>query len=103
MLIAWKEEEYQDVAEQMGALHLPFAVEPMDGLSKSTQQLIHEIHHPAGSQCTWREASAVGKHLVDAVASAVQRCSGMALQASADRDMRMAIGLEGIISGGSRQ
>ena len=45
----------------------------------------------------------IGKHLVDAVASAVQRCSGMALQASADRDMRMAIGLEGIISGGSRQ
>ena len=48
----------------------------------------------AGSHCTWRDVNAIGKHLVAAVAIAVQRCTGMALQASADREMRMAMGEE---------
>ena len=29
---------------------------------------------------TWRDASTIGTHLVNAVAIAVQRCNGMALQ-----------------------
>ena len=39
-------------------------------------------------------ANVIGKHLVDAVAIAVQRCTAMALQASADREMRIAMGAE---------
>ena len=88
-----KEDKYKHVAEQMGAVHLPFAVESMGGLSESAQQLIREVHHSVGSHCTWRDANAVGRHLVDAIAMAVQRCTGMALQASADREMRVAMGV----------
>jgi hypothetical protein len=63
-----KEVKYQLVAEAMGATHLPFAVEAMGGLSESAQQLIREIHHSAGSHCTWRDADAIGTHLVDSIA-----------------------------------
>lgn len=40
-----KEEKYERVASAMGAVHLPFSVETMGGLSESAQQLIREIHH----------------------------------------------------------
>ena len=42
---------------------------------------------------TWRDAGIIGKHLVDAVAIAVQRCTGMALQRSqrAERDAAMGV------------
>ena len=59
-----KEDKYKHMAEQMDAVHLPFAVESMGGLSKSAQQLIREIHHSAGSHCTWRDANAIGKSAV---------------------------------------
>ena len=88
-----KEDKYKHVAEQMSAVHLPFAVESMGGLSETAQQLIRGVHHSVGSHCTWRDANAVGTHLVDAVAMAVQRCTGMALQTSADREMRVAMGV----------
>lgn len=87
-----KEEKYQLVAEAMGATHLPFAVETMGGLSESAQQLIREIHHSASTHCSWRDADAIGTHLVDSIAIAVQRCTGMALQASMDREMELAMG-----------
>ena len=58
----------------------------MGGLSESAQQLIREIHHSAGSHCTWRDAAAIGVYPVESVAIAVQRCTGMALQASVERD-----------------
>ncbi len=89
-----KEEKYRAVAEQMGAVHLPFAVESTGGLSDTAQQLIMEVQHSAGTHCTWRDADAIGRHLVDAIAIAVQRCTGMALQASMDREMRIAMGVE---------
>jgi len=31
------------------------------------------------THCTWRDANAIGAHLLDSVAIAVQRCTGMAL------------------------
>jgi hypothetical protein len=64
----------------------------MGGLSETAQQLIQEIHHSAGAHCTWRDADAIGTHLVDSIAIAVQRCTGMALQASMEREMQRAMG-----------
>ena len=61
--------KYQATADAMRAVHLPFAVESMGGLSESAQQLIREIHHLAGDHCTWREADAIGTHLVDSIAA----------------------------------
>ena len=43
-------------------------------------------------QPAWRDANAIGTHLVDAIAIAVQRCTGMALQASMDREVQQAMG-----------
>ena len=76
----------------MGAVHLPFAVETMGGLSESAQRLIREIHHAAREHCTWRDADLIGTHLVDSIAIAVQRCSGMALRASLEKERRIAMG-----------
>ena len=76
----------------MGAVHLPFAVEAMGGLSEEAQQLIREVHHAASSQCTWRDADAIGTHLIDAIAVAVQRCNGMAMSASASDETERALG-----------
>ena len=87
-----KEEKYRDVAAGLNAVHLPFAIETMGGLSESAQQLIREIHYSAGSHCTWRDADAIGTHLVDSIAIAVQRCTGMALQASMEKEMQRAMG-----------
>ena len=87
-----KEGKYERVAAGMGAVHLPFSVETMGGLSESAQQLIMEIHHSASTHCTWRDADAIGTHLVDSIAIAVLRCTGMALQASVDREMGRAMG-----------
>ena len=56
------------------------------------KQVIREIHHSAGDHCTWRDADAIGAHLVDSIAIAVQRCTGMALQASLARESRVAMG-----------
>ena len=76
----------------MGAVHLPFAVESMGGLSKSAQQLIREIHCAAEQHCTWRDVNTIGAHLVDVVAIAVQRYTGMALRVSLDKERRVALG-----------
>jgi len=37
----------------MHAVHLPFAVESMGGLSITAQQLLREIHNAASGGCTW--------------------------------------------------
>ena len=62
------------------------------GLSKSALQLVREIHHSASTHCTWRNADAIGSHLLDCVAIAVQRCTGMALRASVERETTRALG-----------
>ena len=56
-------------------------------LSEAAQTLIREIHHAADTHNMWRDADAVGAHLVDSVAIAAQRCNGMALRASREREM----------------
>jgi len=89
---AGKVAKYQATARAMHAVHLPFAVETMGGLSDTAQQLIREIHHSAGNHCTWRDADAIGTHLVDSIAIAVQRCTGMALRVSLEKERRVAMG-----------
>ena len=66
----------------------------MGGLSESAHQLIcaSEIHHSTGDDYTWRDADAIGTHLVDSIAIAVQRCTGMALRVSLNRERRLAMG-----------
>ena len=86
-----KEDKYRQVAESMGAVHLPFAVETMVGLSESAQMLIRENHHSASTHCWWRDATVIGTHFVDAIAVAVPRCTGMALQASMAREQELAL------------
>jgi hypothetical protein len=49
-------------------------------------------NHSAGDHCTWREADAIGTHLVDSIAIAVQRCTGMALRVSLNRERSVAMG-----------
>ena len=68
----------------------------------SAQQLnqIREIHHSAGNDNTWRDAAIIGTHLVDAVAIAVQRCTGMALQRSQWRGAGGGDGRWGGVRGG---
>ena len=87
-----KERKYRRVAAEMQAVHLPFAVETMGGLSESALRLLREIHHSASTHCTWRDADAIGSHLLDSVAVAVQRCTGMALRASVEREATRALG-----------
>ena len=84
----------RQVPDAMRAVHLPFAVETMGGLSESAQQLIRQIHHSAGDHNTRRDAAIIGTHLVDAVAIAVQRCTGMALQKSQWRERQVAMGAQ---------
>ena len=76
----------------MHAVHLPFAVESMGGLSTTAQRLLREIHDAASSGCTCRDAADIGSHLVDTIAIAVQRCNGTALQASMEMEVRVALG-----------
>ena len=76
----------------MHAVHLPFAVESMGGLSQTAQQLLREIHHAASSGCTWRAADDIGNHLIDSVAIAVQRCNGREQQTSIEMESRVALG-----------
>jgi len=40
----------------------------------------------------WRDADAIGAHLLDSVAIAVQRCTGMALRASVERETVRVLG-----------
>ena len=47
-----KEEKYKNTAAALHAVHLPFAVETMGGLSDTAQRLLREIHHAASSGCT---------------------------------------------------
>lgn len=75
----------------MDAKHLPFAVDSMGELSRSARDLTQEIHHSAPQHFTWREASTIGTHLVDSVVIAVQCCNGMALRASRQREMVVAL------------
>ena len=60
--------------------------------TKSALQLVREIHHSASTHCTWRNADTIGSHLLDCVAIAVQRCTGMALRASVERETTRALG-----------
>ena len=83
--------KYALTASAMGAVHLPFAVETTGGLSETAQQLIRAVHHSAQQHCTWRDADEIGAHLVDSTAIAVQRCIGMALRASVERERRVAM------------
>ena len=55
-----KVDKYELAADAMQAVHLPFAVETMGGLSESAQQLIREIHHSVGNHNTWRDAAIIG-------------------------------------------
>ena len=89
-----KVNKYELVAVAMRAVHLPFAVETMGGLSESAQQLILEIHYSADNHNTWRDAAIIGTHLVDAVAIAVQCCTGMALQRSQWREREVVTGAQ---------
>ncbi len=91
-MAAKKEAKYSRVADAMHAVHLPFAVESMGGLSQTAQQLLREIHHAASSGCTWRDADDIGNHLIDSVAIAVQRCNGRAQQTSIEMEARVALG-----------
>ena len=52
------------------------------------------IYHSASTRSTWRDADAIGSHLLDSVAIAVQRCIGMALRASVEQEMVRALGAE---------
>ena len=70
----------------------------MGRLSETAQQLIREIHHSAGTHCTWRDADAIGTHLVDSIAVAVQRYTGMALQASMEWEMQLAMGAQAALA-----
>ena len=76
------------------ATHLPFAVETMGGLSESAQQLLRELHHSVSTCATWRDADAIGAHLLDSIGIAVQRGSGLAIRTSMDREMRRVFGAE---------
>jgi hypothetical protein len=87
-----KERKYRRIATEMQAEHLPFAIETMGGLSGSAERLLREVHHSASTHCTWRDADAIGSHLLDCVAIAVQRCTGMALRASVDRETTRVLG-----------
>ena len=73
-------------------MHLPFATETTGGLSKSAQDLIAAITHSAEQHCTWREPGEIGAHLVNAIAIAVQRCTGLALRISLEKERRVALG-----------
>ena len=87
--------KYRNTEVAMRAVHLPSAVEVMGGLSESAQRPIREIHHTAQQQhCTWREADAIGGHLVDSVAIAVQHWTGRALRASEEEERGAAMGVE---------
>ena len=76
----------------MDATHLPFAVEIMGGLSKTALQLVREIHHSASTHRRWRDADTIGSHLLDSIAVAVQRCSGMAVRTSMEREATRVFG-----------
>ena len=78
----------------MGATHLPFAVEPMGEWSESAQQLLRELHHSVSTGGTWRDADSIGAHLLDSIAFAVQRGSGLAIRTSADNELRLVFGAE---------
>ena len=89
-----KVDKYTHAAAAIRARHLPFAIESMGGLSESALQLLREIHNSAITHCTWRDADAVGSHLLDSVAIAVQKCIGMALRASREQEMVRVLGAE---------
>ena len=88
-----KVDKYARVEAALHATHWPFAVETMGGLSTTAQRLLREIHNAASSGCTWRCAEDIGNHLVDSIAIAVQRCNGMAQQASVEMEARVALGV----------
>ena len=89
---AEKQRKYAATASSMHAEHWPFAVETMGGLSISALQLVREIHHSALSHRTWRDADAIGSHLLNSIAIAVQRCTGMALRESLEREVERVYG-----------
>ena len=60
--------------------------------SDETLVLVREIHHSALSHRTWRDADAIGSHLLNSVAIAVQRCTGMALRESLEKEVERVYG-----------
>lgn len=89
---AEKQRKYAETESSMQAEHWPFAVETMGGLSESALQLVREIHNSALSHHTWRDADAIGSHLLNSIAIAVQRCTGMALRESLEKDVERVYG-----------
>ena len=87
-----KEQKYSDAAAALEATHLPFAVETIGGLSKSALQLVRKVHHSASTHRKWRDADTIGSHLLDSIAIAVQRCCGMAVRASVEREATRVFG-----------
>ena len=62
--------------------------------SSSALRLVREIHHSASTHRKWRDAEAIGAHLLDSVAIAVQRCNGMAVRASVEREATRVFGAQ---------
>ena len=60
--------------------------------SDETLVLVREIHHSALSHRTWRDADAIGSHLLNSVAIAMQRCTGMALRESLEKEVERVYG-----------
>ena len=60
----------------------------MDALSESALQLVLDIHHCHGASTykKWRDADTIGAHLLDSIAIAVQRCTGMKVRAVLERE-----------------
>ena len=50
--------------------------------------------HSVSTGATWRDADAIGAHLLDSIAIAVQRGSGLAIRTSMDLEMRQVFGAE---------
>ena len=54
----------------------------------SDVERVPTLFAPTTTTKMWRDVDASGSHLLDSVAIAVQRCSGMAVRASVEREAR---------------
>ena len=52
----------------------------------ATASAMGAVHRSAQQRSAWRDADEIGAHLVDSIAIAVQRCTGLAVRASAERE-----------------
>ncbi len=89
-----KRTKYAGVEEALRAQHCPFALETTGGFSASAKQLMLEIHNTAKAHTTWRDADTIGSHLLSSIAIAVQKCTGMALRASGQKEADLVFGQE---------